>query len=211
MWTPPRDTVIPPVPWRAIAAGTIVLLVLLGTAAAIVIPRVVEDRETASRRSQRAEAERHAAFLTSVGREQRPHRGFGRADPGADAPAARRTQTRTALVSSAESGIADDARGRTRKRIRGVDCEPFPRSLEQTAPANELSRPAATYQCVAVTSRFGSRSLPGGRGIIGISFRLIVHFDTGRFAWCRIVPLSDRDRLTNPLPRACRLKSPVPD
>jgi hypothetical protein len=211
MWTPPRDAVVPPVPWRAIGVGTVVLLAVLGTAAAIVIPRVVEEREAASRRSQRAEAERHAAFLASVDREQRPRRGRGRAEPGAGAPAARRSRARTALLSAAESGIAHDARGRTRKRIRGVDCEPFPRSLGRVAPATELSRPAAAYQCVAVTSRFGRRSLPGGRGIIGIPFRLIVHFDTGRFAWCRIVPLSDRDRLAHPLPPACRLKSPAPD
>ena len=211
MWTPPRDTVVPPVPWRAIGVGTVVLLVVLGTAAAIVIPRVDDERQAASWRSQRAEAERHAAFLTTVDREQRAHRGRGRRDPGVGAAVARRTEVRTALVSWAESGIADDARGRTRKRIRGVDCEPFPRSSGQVEPAKELSRPAAAYQCVAVTSRFGGRSLAGGRGIIGIPFRLNVRFDTGRFAWCRIAPLSDRDRLTHPLPPACRLKSPAPD
>jgi hypothetical protein len=61
-----------------------------------------------------------------------------------------------------------------------------------------------SYDCVAVTARFGRASDPGGRGIIGISFRLVVDFARGRFAWCRIVPLADPDRVTHPLPGACR-------
>ena len=59
----------------------------------------------------------------------------------------------------------------------------------------------ARYQCVAVTSRFGEGDQ---RGVIGIPFRLVADFAAGRYAFCRVVPLSDRDRLTHPLPRACR-------
>jgi len=206
LWTPPRGAVVPPVPWRRIAVGAVVLVVVLGGAGAIVIPRVAENRSAASERERRAEAERHAAFLESVDREQRPRRGRGEVDPGRDASAGERTVARSALLVTAEAGIARDAAGRTRKRIHGVECQPFPRSLDDVEPATELSRRAAAYQCVAVTTRFGRR--PGERGVIGMPFRLIVHFGSGQFAFCRIVPLGDRDRLSHPLPRACRLTTP---
>jgi hypothetical protein len=208
LWTPPRGVVVPPVPWRKIAVGTAVLVVALGTAGAILIPDVVEDREAAAERERRAEAERHAAFLASVDREQRPRRGRGEADPGRGAPEGRRLAARSALLGSAEAAIARDAGTRTTKPIRGMECSPFPRTLDETDPATELSRPAASYQCVAVTSRFGERSDVANRGVIGMPFRLVLHFDRGRFAFCRIVPLGDRDRLSHPLPDACRLSGP---
>jgi hypothetical protein len=204
LWTPPRDTVVPPVPWRKIAIGGGLLVVALGAAAAIVIPEVVEDRQAASERERRAEAARHAAFLESVDREQRPRRGRGEVDPGSGARPGERMVARSALLTSAEAGIARDASGRTRKPIRGVECNPFPRSLDDVEPAAELHRAAGSYQCVAVTSRFGEGS---GEGVIGMPFRLIVHFDRGRFAFCRIVPLGDKDRLSHPLPDACRLRT----
>ena len=199
VWTPPRGVVVPPVPWRGLAVGGAVVVVALGAGAALVLPRVAEDREASREREQRAAVERKAAFLAGVDREQRPRRGRGRPDPRGSA--SRRVAARTALLASAESGIAADARRRTGRRIRGVDCEPFPRTPQKTVPAAELDRPAATYDCVAVTARFRA----GAEGIIGIPFRLLADFARGRYAWCRIVPLADRDRLAHPLPRACRL------
>jgi hypothetical protein len=207
LWTPPRDAVVPPVPWRRIAVGTVALVVVAGAAAAIFLPGVAHDRRAARERDQRAAAERYAATLASADREQRPRQGRGRADPGDAATAGSRTAARSALLASAESLISLDAGDRTSRRIRGVDCEPFPRTLGHTNPAADLSRAAAAYDCVAVTARF-DRGSGAGKGIIGIPFRLIAHFDRGRFAWCRIVPLADRDRLSHPLPRACRLASP---
>jgi hypothetical protein len=206
IWTPPRDAVVPPVPWRAIVAGAVVLLAAGVAAAALLLPHVADERRQAREREQRAEAQRHAEFLASVDREQRPRGGRGRPDPGAGAAPARRRSARNALLASAKSGISLDARRRTRRRVRGVDCTPFPGSLAATTPTAELSRRAAAYQCVAVSARFGRKALPGGRGIIGTPFRLVLRFPTGRYAWCRIVPLGDRDRLSHPLPPACRLR-----
>ena len=205
IWTPPRGAAVPPVPRRKLIAGGALLLALLGAAAAFALPRLAEDREAARERERRAAAERHARFLVTVDREQAPRRGRGTADPGAGAPPARRAEARRALMAAAETGIAQDARRRTRRDVRGVDCEPFPRSLTRIDPAAELRRRAAAYDCVAVTARFGGEGVPGGEGIIGIPFRLVVRFDGGALAWCRIVPLGDRDRISHPLPDACRL------
>ena len=207
IWTPPRDAVVPPVPWRAIVVGSVAIVVVVGAAAAVFLPGIVEDRQAADRREQRAAAERYAATLASADREQRARAGRGQADPGEGAAEGRRTAARSALLASAETLIGRDARARTGRRIRGVDCEPFPRTLDKTPPAADLSRAAAAYNCVAVTARFDQGSAEAGQGIIGIPFRLVARFAGGSFAWCRIVPLADRDRLSHPLPRACRLTS----
>jgi hypothetical protein len=207
LWTPPRGVVVPPVPWRTVAGIAAAFLIALAATAIVVIPRVMENRDAARERAARAEAERHAAFLESVDREQRPRRGHGTRDPGPQAERGERVAARTALLASAKSGIRVDAADRTGKEIRGVTCKPFPRGVSAELPTEQLARRAAAYDCIAVTARFGSRSTPGGKGVIGTPFRLAVQFATGAFAWCRIVPLGDRDRLTHPLPAACRVGS----
>ena len=197
LWTPPRGVVVPPVPRRRIAVSAGLLVLVTAVIAVVVVPRVASDREAARQRAARVAAQRHAAFLESVDREQRPRRARGPRDP-AGATSAQRTRARTALLRSARSRIERDARTRTSRGIRGVECEPFPRSLDRVAPERDLGRPAATYDCVAVTSR-----LTGGQGVIGMPFRLAADFRRGRYAWCRIVPLGDRDRLSHPVPGAC--------
>ena len=182
VWTPPRDAVVPPVPWRAIAVGSVVLVVVVGAAAALFLPGIVQDRQAAEGRERRAAAERYAATLASAEREQRPQRGRARADPGEGATPARRMTARSELLVSAETGIARDAAARTGRRIRGVDCEPFPRTLDDAAPVADLSRRAAAYDCVAVTARFDRGSPEAGKGIIGIPFRLVARFASGKLA-----------------------------
>jgi hypothetical protein len=205
LWTPPRGVVVPPPPWRSIGIGAALFVVLAGAAAALAVPQIADDREADRSRSERAEAERRADFLAYVDREQAPRRGRAAPDPGDGEGAARREAVRSALVSSAAADVARDARQRTGKSIeRAADCRQFPRTLDGVEPAADLSRRTAAYNCTAVTTRFGSESQAGGEGIIGIPFRVVVHFDSGRYAWCRIVPLGDRDRLSIPLPDACR-------
>jgi hypothetical protein len=187
LWTPPREVVVPPVPWRWVAVGGAVLLAAV-VAGTVVLLNAESDRDAAARRAARAAAQRHAAFLESVDRRQAPQRGRGPADPGTGAA---RLPARRQLLRAAEADIAAAA-GR-----RSVDCAPFPRTLDTTPPVADLARPAATYDCIAVTSRFAA-------GAIGKPFRLVVRFDRGRYAFCRIVPLGDRDRLSHPLPDACR-------
>jgi hypothetical protein len=197
---------VPPAPWRALAAGAAALVVLLGVTAAVLLPRLADEREAQRERERQAERRRHAEFLATVDREQRPRQGRGRHDPPAAAGGAR-AAARRHLLATAESGIWRDARDRTDKPIRGVDCTPFPRTLDATHPTADLGRAAATFDCVAVTSRFGSAGERGSRGVIGMPFRLLLDFRRGRYAFCRIVPLGDRDRLSHPLPRACRLSA----
>jgi hypothetical protein len=191
LWTPPRGEPVPPVPWRVIAIAVVALVALLGAAAALVLPGVEADRRASHEREQRADTARHRAALAFVAREERPRIHHGR--PARDLPA------RRALLAAASSGIARDARRRSPKPVLDAECEPFPRTVGGSDPVADLARPAAAYDCVAVTAR-----LPGG-GVIGMSFRLVARFEDGGYAWCRIIPLGDEDRLTHPLPDACRL------
>ena len=203
VWTPPRGAVVPPVPWRTLAIAAALVALALLAAAALLVPRILDERERADERAREAAQRRHAQALVTADREQRPRSGSGTADPGAGAPAARRLRARTALLAEARDALQADAAIRGAGRVRGIDCEPFPRGSAPRPPERDLGRRAAAYQCVAVTSRFGQGTEQ--EGVIGIPFRLVADFARGRYAFCRVVPLSDRDRLTHPLPEACRL------
>jgi hypothetical protein len=197
LWTPPRDTEIPPVPTRkvAIAGGvTVVVLVILGL---VFIPRFSAHQESKREREAREARQRHAALLRHADAEQRPR--TARGEPGG-----RDVDARKRLLSAASAKIEADAKGRTDKRIRGMECEPFPRSIDRPDPVGDVKRRAAAYQCIAITAEFSGAAAPDQGGIIGIPFRLVLHFDTGRMAWCRVVPLGDRDRLEHQLPAECQ-------
>ncbi len=203
IWTPPRGAAVPPVPWRPVAIAAALLATVLLVAAALLVPGILDDRERASERAREAALRRHAQVLATAGREQRPRTGRGPADPGTGAAVAERAQARTDLLARAGDALKADATRRDAGRVRGLDCEPFPRGSAPRPPVGDLRRRAAAYQCVAVTSRFGEGT--SQEGVIGIPFRLVADFARGRYAFCRVVPLSDRDRLTHPLPAACRL------
>jgi hypothetical protein len=204
IWTPPRGVVVPPLSWRRVAGLIVAVVAALAAVVVLVVLPVAGNRHTAQQRSREAAAERHAAFLVSVDHDQRAHRGRGLPDPGRTATPRERRAARAALLESAEKLIRRDASALTSKHILDVACEPFPRALRSQTPVEELARPVATYDCTAVTARFGDSSTPGGAGIIGIPFRLVARFTAGTVAYCKVVPLSDSDRLAHPLPRACR-------
>jgi len=202
VWTPPRGAVIPPVPWRRLVWLAAALIAAATLIAVLVVPGMARDRAAAQERERRAQIAHHSAFLASVDRAQTARYGRGKRDPGAGALDATRMARRAALVSAAGSTIRSDAATATDKPIRNVVCEPFPRTLDTVAPSDDLSRTTAGYDCTAVTASINSSAT--GSGLIGIPFRLVVRFSTGTFAWCQIVPLGDRDRLSHPLPSACR-------
>jgi hypothetical protein len=202
VWTPPRGAVVPPVPWRPIALGAALLAIGLLVAAALLVPGIVDDRRRADERAREAAQRRHAQALVTADREQRPRTGNGTADPGRGASEGHRIRAREALLAKAHGALQADAALRGAGTIRGLDCEPFPRGSAPRPPVGDLAVERAVYQCVAVTSRFGGDGEQ--EGVIGLPFRLVTDFPRGRYAFCRVVPLSDRDRLAHPLPAACR-------
>ena len=202
VWTPPRGAVVPPVPWRPIAIGGGVLALALLAAAVLLVAGIVANRDRADERARDAAQRRHAQALQDADREMRPRTGTGTADPGEGAPRTRRARARETLLAEAHDALQADAAVRGAGKVEGLDCEPFPRGSAPRPPVGDLAVERAVYQCVAVTSRFGEGTEE--EGVIGIPFRLVADFAGGRFAFCRVVPLSDKDRLAHPLPDACR-------
>ena len=175
---------------RAVAEKVAVGGVLLLVAAAVGVVALLNTESDRDAAAQRGAARRGGARAclrssSSVERRQAPRRGRAPADPES-------VPARRALLDSARAEMSAGAADRE------IDCEPFPKTLDTTPPVADLARAAAAYDCLAVKSRFAT-------GTIGTPFRLVVHFDSGRYAWCEIVPLGDRDRLSHPLPDACRL------
>lgn len=202
VWTPPRGAAVPPVPWRRIAIAGALLAAALVVAAVLLVPGIADDRKQADERAREAAQRRHAQALVTADREMRPRTGTGTADPGEGSAEADRARAREALLAEARDALQADAAIRGAGKVKGLDCEPFPRGSAPEPPVGDLAVERAVYQCVAVTSRFGEGTEE--EGVIGIPFRLVADFARGSFAFCRVVPLSDKDRLSHPLPDACR-------
>ena len=99
------------------------------------------------------------------------------------------------------TAIDADARARVRRReldgrIRDVECEPFPRTVDGVGADRDLSR-RGRYVCLAIRSEFTG-------GVIGHQYRTLVDFGTGRYAYCKVAGQSgpSRDQLVT-TPRAC--------
>ncbi|MDQ3933261.1 MAG: hypothetical protein M3340_01365 [Actinomycetota bacterium] len=188
LWTAPRDVEVPPVPWRRIAYGAVLLAVALTAAAVVAVPAIDSSKdETAERERRELERER-AAKRERLVAEQAPQRG-----------SVRRGAPRAEVIRGLERAIGADARVRVRTgRLRGpilrVECDP-------------ARRGGGVYECLAVTSDIaaGERNVSGA---VGHPFVAAVDFARGRFTWCKanLVPgegaVHDRHAIVG-LPAEC--------
>ena len=79
VWTPPRDAVVPPVPWRRLAVAGVVAALALAGLAALVLPRLEAARRATAEREARQAAVAARARRERIVAEQRPR--AGRAAP----------------------------------------------------------------------------------------------------------------------------------
>lgn len=174
--------------------GVVVALLLAVGGTVALGPRIDESRQRRAAAERREAEQRHARAARELRAEQRPR--FGRAAP-AERPAAR-----VAALRRLSDAIAADARERVRRgdltgTIRGVECEPFPRTVGGVDPAHQPSRRRGRYACIAVTAQFEG-------GAIGHPFRAMIDFTSGRYAFCKVSgrpdPTPDPDVTT---PRVC--------
>lgn len=172
---------------RLVTLGALVVLVA-GTAAAV--PVVLEWKDERAESERRERAERRSELARELRAEQRPRfrRSASVAPPAASAEA--RLEARAALMGEVSGEIVADARARVSRGeldgpIRGVQCEPFPRSLDSVGAHEGLSRRSGRYACVAVTAEFGSGEV-GVTGVIGHQYRAKVDFESGRYAFCKV-------------------------
>jgi len=185
--------------WRRAGRGVRIgslLLALAGIAAGVaLVPALRDAARDEDERLQRERAGQRAALAHQLEAEQRPVRGRSRS-------VAPTLAARAALMDELAAAIASDARARARRgdlsgRIRRAECEPYPRTVDGTGAARDLTRRRGRYSCLAVTSEFSG-------GVMGHTYRALVDFETGRYAYCKIAGQSgpSRDQLVT-TPRAC--------
>ncbi len=182
IWTPPRDAHVPPVPWRKLAIGGGIGVVLLGAALAVLIPRIDDSkqRDAAAFRAERAQAE--AANRARITRAQRPMHGEAAAlVPVADATPLEREAARDGLIDKVKADIFADARSRAaRGEMRPVtgptDCE--------RAPGTPSSGDIRVLDCFVVTTRIKptERNMAGA---MGYPFRVVVDYGDYTYTWCK--------------------------
>jgi hypothetical protein len=178
--------------------------VLLGVVAGAVAlaPVLRESEREREAAAQRERAERRAQLVRELKAEQRPVRARSRSVAPAGAGSRERLAARAALVDDLAVTIESDARARVRRgelkgRIRRVECEPYPRTVDGVGAEQDLARRRGRYSCLAITSEFTG-------GVIGHQFRALVDFESGRYGYCKIAGQSgpSRDQLVT-TPRAC--------
>lgn len=214
VWTPPRDADIPPVPWRWVAAGA----VLVGALVVVVVVAVAPSIEGGKREAETREERRTDAALRDraarVRREQRPRFGrlaFVRGTAGAppvNDPAARRAIVRRLELAVTRDARARHAAGELARGAVSTRCEPFPRPAPG-APAPPPRRRVA-YDCLAVTTTIARDERDRRAGSLGYPFRAVVDFGRTTWAFCKINPVAGERAVPDPrrvveLPRPCRL------
>jgi hypothetical protein len=192
LWTPPRDVVVPPVPWRKVGAG-VAALAVLGVVAALTIAPAVDDakREGAAERERVAERER-AQRRARIAAEQRAREG-----------SLPRAASRTAAVARVEAAIGLDARTRFDAGGAPAQCEP--------APGQDTGARRVVFDCLATVREIvAGGEQEGAQGALAIPYRAALDFTARRYAFCKTNPrpgeaaLPDAESIVE-LPRVCRM------
>lgn len=200
IWTPPRDVVVPEPPSaRRLALYALGALVLLAGALAIAVPRIDGAKDDRAARERAADIAQTQARIAQARRLQRA----GFASAAAAAVPAQLREARAAILADAR---ARHRAGELAEPIGAVTC----------APAAGSARPGLLrYSCVAATHRLQDLAA-GPQRNLGYPFSLVLDPASGRFAWCRTLPVpaegsTARSGVRVPQPAACRGDAdPVP-
>jgi hypothetical protein len=190
---------------RVAAALLLLAVIAIGVA---LVPGILESKDERAQSDQRERAQLREQRIRKLEAEQRPR--FGRSDSVAPAGASARQRlaARAGLMDELSRTVMADSRRRVRRGeldgpIRRTVCEPFPRTVEGVGADRDLSRRSGRYSCVAVTAAFG-RGEQSVAGVIGHQYRVLVDFESGRYAYCKVSGQAgpSREQLVT-TPRAC--------
>jgi type II secretory pathway pseudopilin PulG len=213
IWTPPRDVQVPDVPVRKLLIGTAIAAVVLGVAAAIIVPRIDARKARLAADDARAQAALIKQRRLQAIAEQRPQTlKVAALKPAAGAPESALLAARVALIGRAETAITADARhraatGELKGNPAGTSCEPYP--PDDPGPERDLSERKGAYDCfVAIGDVPGDKNNLSGH--VGYPFRAVLDFQSFSIAWCRMNLVPGEKVIPDPafvtaLPRACRL------
>jgi hypothetical protein len=193
---------------RGARVAAALVVVAAAAIAVALVPGIVESKHERAESEQRARAQLRAQRIRELEAEQRPRfRRSGSVAP-AGAAAGERLRARAGLMDEVSGDVLADARRRVRRGeldgpIQRVVCQPFPRTVDGVGADRDLSRRRGRYSCVAVTAAFG-RGEASVSGVIGHQYRILVDFQTGGYAYCKISGQAgpSRDQLVT-TPRAC--------
>jgi hypothetical protein len=191
LWTPPRDVVVPPVPWRKVAAGAGVLVVLGVFTGLVIAPAIDSAKDESAAEERAAEARRAAARRAAQREEQRARTG---SLPGGG--------SRRAALAPVEAAIGADSADRFDTDGRPAACE--------TAAGVDAAARRVVYDCfVTVRELRGAGQQEGARGALAIPYRAVLDFGARRYAFCKINPRPGEQAIGGPediveLPAACR-------
>jgi len=170
----------------------------------ILAPGIDESKDRRAEAERQQRAEQTAERVAQLRAEQRPR--FERGTPAGRDLAARAT-----LVAALPIAIQADARERVAAGaldgpIRSVECEPYPRSVDGQGAHLDPSQTTGRYSCLAVT-RAAPATEHNEASFIGHPYRVLVHFDTGRYAFCKVSGRPGEGsigrEIAAPVPEAC--------
>ena len=190
IWTPPRDVVVPPVPWGKVGIGALALVVLGVFTALVIAPAIDDEKQRSAAEEQRALQRRVAARRVRMREEQRAVRGAVKAGG------------RAAALERVEAAIGVDAARRFDANGEPAACDPV--AGEDAAAARVL------YSCFATVREIvGAGDQEGASGAIAVPYRASIDFAARRYAFCKANPPAGEQGLPDPrgiveLPSVCR-------
>jgi hypothetical protein len=193
---------IPPRARRPAAFAAAILLAAAVVALIVSIPAITESKDERAAADQQAERERQAQRVAELQAEMRLRTGRGKAARGLTGAAA--LEARHALTADLVAAVTDDALARVQageftQSVDRVECERFPRGVGVPDPASDLSKATGRYACLAITAD-APRSETNQASSIGYPYRALVHFEAGRFSYCKISGRPGEGSLTREFP-----------
>lgn len=169
---------------RARVAAALALFAVVGVGLALA-PGIRESKRERAGAEARERSERTAERVRELTAEQRPRIGRSPsvAPPGSEAADVLRARRR--MLRELSGAIERDAASRVPRPILRVECEPFPRSLEDRGAHTDPARRRGRYACLAVSAEVPATEL-NPAGAIGYPYRALADFESGRYAFCKI-------------------------
>jgi hypothetical protein len=193
---------IPPRARKPAAYAAGLLLVAVAVTLVLSIPAITESKDERAATEARQEHERRAQRAAELQAELRLREGRGEGARGLAGSQA--ITVRQALAQDLHAAVLADAQSRVRageftQTVERVECERFPRGARGEDPAFELSSKTGRYSCLAITADAPKieTNVPSS---IGYPYRALLHFDSGRFAYCKISGRPGEGSLTREFP-----------
>lgn len=194
---------------RRTAIGAALLVAAVGVGLLLAVPAIDEGKRDRASAEQQAAEQRRAQRVAELTAAQRILRGRGAPSRGLEGGAA--LAARQSLAADVASAVERDASARVaagelERPVLGSECERYPRGARGEDPASDLSSPTGRYACLAITTEVPDSRYNEGSGI-GYPYRVLVHFPSGRFTYCKVSGRPGEGSLKREtpvtVPRAC--------